>query len=108
MYIDLPLHSNTTRKKNTKQACSNIVIMDQTPNDVSSETIKLLEARLRRIEHAVCGDIGRDALVSDKATVSSRLADLERSLHQLSAKSKVAQDLLKLRTLAQAIWKYPY
>lgn len=71
--------------------------MDRTFDEVSTETIDLLEARLRRIEYAVCGEVQRETLANSKPSISTRLSDLERTLHQLTARSKVVQDLLKLR-----------
>jgi len=72
--------------------------MDEPLDKVASETIDLLEARLRRIEYAVCGEVQRETLVNTKPAIATRLADMERSLHQLAVRSNVVQDLLKLRT----------
>jgi hypothetical protein len=71
--------------------------MDNTFDKTAVETIDLLEARLKRIEYAVCGHVGDTGIPSNKPSASKRLADLEHSLHQLASKSRVVQDLLRLR-----------
>lgn len=73
--------------------------MDQTFDKTASETIDLLAARLRRIEHAVCGHIDTTSITTSDVSISAyeRLADLEHVLHGLASKSRVIQDLLKLR-----------
>ena len=71
--------------------------MENTFDKTAVETIELLEARLRRIEYAVCGQVNEATLSRSKQTVSERLGELERSLHQLASKSKVVQELLRLR-----------
>lgn len=76
--------------------------MDHPFDKTATETIDLLEARLRRIEFAVSGHV-EDTLSSNKSTATQRLADLERSLHQLASKSRTIQELLKLRS-----WSNPY
>lgn len=73
--------------------------MDNTFDKTALETIDLLEARLKRIEYAVCGHIDSATLSSDESACK-RLADLEHSLHQIASKSRVIQDLLRLRTLS--------
>jgi hypothetical protein len=73
--------------------------MDNTFDKTAVETIDLLEARLKRIEYAVCGHVGDARIPSNKLSASKRLADLEHSLHQLASKSRVVQDLLRLRKL---------
>jgi predicted hydrocarbon binding protein len=78
-------------------AVVNSRIMDHSFDQASNETIDLLEARLRRIEYAVCGEASSKTSEQAGHTISDRLAELEHSLHQLAAKSKVVQDLLKLR-----------
>ncbi|THV44214.1 hypothetical protein BGAL_0700g00040 [Botrytis galanthina] len=77
--------------------------MDNTFDKTASETIDLLEARLRRIEHAVCGHIDTTSVTSSDVSISAyeRLADLEHVLHGLASKSRVIQDLLQLHA------KYP-
>ncbi|KAA8567635.1 hypothetical protein EYC84_008108 [Monilinia fructicola] len=77
--------------------------MDQTFDKTASETIDLLAARLRRIEHAVCGHIDTTSITTSDVSISAyeRLADLEHVLHGLASKSRVIQDLLKLHA------KYP-
>lgn len=73
--------------------------MENTFDKTATETIDLLEARLRRIEYAVNGQAGdaAAAIHDSTAPVVKRLADLEQSLHQLASKSRVIQDLLTLR-----------
>lgn len=66
--------------------------MDTTFDKTALETVDLLEARLLRIEYAVGSYSG-----ASKEPASQRLADSERSLHQLASKSRVIQDLLRLR-----------
>ena len=73
--------------------------MESTFDKTATETIDLLEARLRRIEYAVSGQTGEavGSTQNSTAPVAKRLADLEQSLHQLASKSRVIQDLLTLR-----------
>jgi chromosome segregation ATPase len=70
--------------------------MDNTFDKTALETIDLLEARLKRIEYAICGHVNPATISSDE-NASKRLAELEHSLHTLASKSKVIQELLKLR-----------
>ncbi|EDN95544.1 hypothetical protein SS1G_11422 [Sclerotinia sclerotiorum 1980 UF-70] len=72
--------------------------MNNTFDKTALETIDLLEARLRRIEYAVCGHIDTTSITSSDVSISAyeRLADLEHVLHGLASKSRVIQDLLKL------------
>lgn len=70
--------------------------MDNTFDKTALETIDLLEARLKRIEYAICGHVNPATISSDE-NAGKRLADLEHSLHTLASKSKVIQELLKLR-----------
>ncbi|KAH8588103.1 hypothetical protein B0O99DRAFT_656141 [Bisporella sp. PMI_857] len=69
--------------------------MDDTFDKTAAESIDLLEARLRRIEYAVCGQTDI-AEANTKVSAMKRLAQLEHSLHQLASKSQVVQDLLRL------------
>jgi hypothetical protein len=73
----------------------NSIVMDIAFDETALETIDLLEARLKRIQYAVCGYIGEAASNNENAT--KRLADIEDSLHKLAAKSRIIQDLLNLR-----------
>lgn len=73
--------------------------MESTFDKTAIETIDLLEARLRRIEYAVCGQVDEALMSSDKGSAAQRLQNLEHSLHQLASKSRVVQDLLRLRGL---------
>ncbi|RDW62126.1 hypothetical protein BP6252_11559 [Coleophoma cylindrospora] len=73
--------------------------MEREIDQTAVHTIELLEARLRRIEHAVIGGHGMEdgaGLKSTQAPATQRITDLERMLHELAAKSRVVQDLLSL------------
>ncbi|EPE36928.1 hypothetical protein GLAREA_09091 [Glarea lozoyensis ATCC 20868] len=72
--------------------------MENTFDKTALETIDLLEARLKRIEYAVCGHIDQSALPSQKQTAVQRMGELEHSLHQIASKSSTIQDLLKLHS----------
>ncbi|KAF4621884.1 hypothetical protein G7Y89_g14459 [Cudoniella acicularis] len=72
--------------------------MENTFDQTAVETIDLLEARLRRIEYAVCGHVEDAAIAGQKTSAIKRLSSLEHSLHQLASKSRVVQDLLKLHS----------
>jgi hypothetical protein len=75
--------------------------MENTFDKTATETIELLEARLRRIEYAVCGQLDEASLSkNNNGSATQRLQSLEHSLHQLASKSRVVQDLLKLRGLS--------
>jgi len=70
--------------------------MDKDLDSTAIQTIDLLEARLRRIEYVLHGQ--RETAYPDGSkSAIQRLRDLEHVLGQLIAKSKVVQDLLKLR-----------
>jgi hypothetical protein len=71
--------------------------MENAFDKTALETIDLLEARLKRIEYAVCGHIDQFTLPSQKKTAVQRLGELEHSLHQIASRSSTVQDLLKLR-----------
>ena len=71
--------------------------MENSFDKTAVETIDLLEARLRRIEYAICGEVNTETAAANKEPITNRLGELEHSLHQLAAKSRVVQDLLKLR-----------
>jgi hypothetical protein len=70
-------------------------MMEQTFDKTAIETIDLLESRLQRIEYAT-GDT-TSLNTTNKDTAAKRVADLEYSLHQLASKSRVLQDILRLR-----------
>jgi hypothetical protein len=76
--------------------------MENTFDKTAVETIDLLEARLQRIEYAVCGQVDESALSSNKKSATQRFAALEHSLHQLASKSRVVQDLLRLRKYSES------
>ncbi|KAG9237937.1 hypothetical protein BJ875DRAFT_108811 [Amylocarpus encephaloides] len=69
--------------------------MENTFDKTALETIDLLEARLKRIEFAVCGHV-KTAIQSQKRPVVQRMSELEHTLHQLASRSRVVQELLKL------------
>ncbi|TAQ84551.1 hypothetical protein B7494_g7129 [Chlorociboria aeruginascens] len=72
--------------------------VNNTLDKTATETIELLEARLRRIEYAISGrQVEYPVPSNQQASAASRLTDLEHSLHQLASKSRVIQDLLRLR-----------
>lgn len=78
--------------------------MDNSFDKTALETIDLLEARLKRIEYAVCGHVD-EATISRGDNAAKRLADLEHSLHQLASKSRVIQDLLRLREFPDQVYR---
>lgn len=70
--------------------------MESPLNQIASNTIELLEARLRRIQYVTFGQ--QELMVTeDKIPATRRLKDLESALDQLVTKSRVMQDLLRLR-----------
>jgi len=71
--------------------------VDELSDNTASQTIALLEARLRRIEYAIRGDNEEITTTSTETSATQRLAALEKSLHNLASKSRVVQELLKLR-----------
>jgi DNA mismatch repair ATPase MutS len=71
--------------------------MESSLDQIADETIELLEARLQRIEYAVTGQRVQGAVKDDARPAIKRLEDLERSLNRLVTKSRVMQDLLKIR-----------
>ncbi len=96
--VDRPESRYQTRP-GTHSYFTNTIAMENTFDETAVETIDLLEARLRRIEYVVCGH-DEKATVTDntnKGTATQRLSDLEHKLHQLASKSRVVQDLLRLR-----------
>jgi hypothetical protein len=76
--------------------------MDNSFDHAAIQTLDLLEARLRRIEYAIGAQLNKTSTNSDEYSVTQRLARLENSLHQLASKSKVIQDLLRLRQLSHS------
>jgi hypothetical protein len=82
-----------------------MMAMDNTFDKTALETIDLLEARLKRIEYAVCGHIDEATISNNREeNAAKRLGKLEHSLHQLAMKSRVVQDLLKLREFTGLIY----
>jgi len=72
--------------------------MENTFDKTAIETLDLLEARLRRVEYAICGSVEEATSTTSKTSAVKRLGQLEHSLHQLASKSRVIQDLLKLHS----------
>jgi len=74
--------------------------------ELLTDTIALLEWRLRRLEFVLNGDTSKEQAENDTTqspanvnTVLARLRKLEQSLQQISLKSGVVSDLLTLRML---------
>ncbi|KAI9683306.1 MAG: hypothetical protein M1822_006171 [Bathelium mastoideum] len=68
-------------------------------DNISLETLELLEARLRRIEYAVTGSTERTAEPPLQApVVSARLESLEKGLAKLAQGSETTSELLQLHT----------
>lgn len=78
--------------------------MENSFDKTALETIDLLEARLKRIEYAVCGHIDQSTLPSQKKTAVQRLGELEHSLHQMASRSSTVLDLLRLRR-STTMWR---
>lgn len=73
--------------------------MDYPLDRTTIDIIEQLEARLQRIEYVTSGHLDGSVLKDDTRSASMRLRDLEQGLGQLVSKSRVVQDLLKLRKL---------
>lgn len=71
--------------------------MDHDADDTARLTLDLLEARLRQAEYTIYGHLDGNANSLKRKSVAERLHELEKGLDTITAKSKVAQDLLKLR-----------
>ena len=71
--------------------------MSSSLDKAASGTIELLEVRLQRVRYAIAGHNSENTVKESRKPASGRLEDLEHGLDQLTAKSKVIQDLLKLR-----------
>ncbi|KFY81088.1 hypothetical protein V499_00126 [Pseudogymnoascus sp. VKM F-103] len=71
--------------------------MDHDADDTARLTLDLLEARLRQAEYTIYGHLDGNANSRKRKSVAERLHELEKGLDVITAKSKVAQDLLKLR-----------
>jgi hypothetical protein len=82
--------------------------MENTFDKTAVETIDLLEARLRRIEYAICGEVDEATISTNNQSASKRLAELEHALNQLASKSRVVQDLLKLREYLRMLGRTHY
>lgn len=78
--------------------------MTKSDNEVSLDTLKLLESRLLRLEFNLAGDKDATRTASEISfstgkdqSISGRLARLESSLGQLSSRSEATSELLSLR-----------
>lgn len=71
--------------------------MDKASDDTAGLTLDLLEGRLRNIEYAINGHFDGATSSLEQKSAAQRLSDLENALDRLATKSKVVQDLLKLR-----------
>jgi hypothetical protein len=71
--------------------------MELSLDRTASDTIELLEARLQRIEYVITGRSKDGSFRDGGKSITTKLQDLEHSLDRLVAKSRVMQDLLKLR-----------
>lgn len=74
------------------------------------DTLNLLEWRLRRLEFALTGNIdnerSKEQAPSTETPVLARVKKLEHSLQQLSIKSDVVSDLIKLRMALTSLAEY--
>ena len=76
-----------------------------TDNEDAQTTLLLLEQRLRRLEYVLGATIREDTVsgtITKRAadeTIAARLSGLEHALGRFTAKSSLAQDVLKLCTL---------
>lgn len=75
----------------------NATPMDHDADDTARLTLDLLEARLRQAEYTIYGHLDGNANSLKRKSVAERLHELEKGLDLITTKSKVAQDLLKLR-----------
>lgn len=74
-------------------------------DDTARLTLDLLESRLRQAEYTIYGHLDGDTNSLKRKTVAERLHELEKGLDVITAKSKVAQDLLKLREFMPWGWR---
>ncbi|KAI9729873.1 MAG: hypothetical protein M1834_006622 [Cirrosporium novae-zelandiae] len=78
--------------------------MDNSQEDVSLETIELLEDRLRRLEYLVTGSSSlqnnhdAETTATESKPVSTRLQELDSSLRMLRSRFRSVHDLLILET----------
>ncbi|MCJ1298457.1 hypothetical protein MMC08_001247 [Hypocenomyce scalaris] len=76
--------------------------MEAQPDKTATATIELLEHRLRRIEYILSGDeeasnvLQQAAAQGKECNINARISKLEDALSNLSSKSRVIQDLLRL------------
>ncbi|PVH86714.1 hypothetical protein DL98DRAFT_450050 [Cadophora sp. DSE1049] len=81
--------------------------MEHTFDQTATETIDLLEARLRRIEFTISGQVESTSTSSNATPATQRLASLEHSFHQLASKSRVIQELLQLHSKHPDLFQAP-
>ncbi|PFH59536.1 hypothetical protein XA68_12203 [Ophiocordyceps unilateralis] len=72
--------------------------MDRPLDQTTLSTIDLLEARLLRVEHVLCGASASPTLVRHES-VTRRMADLERRFSSMLSRIRVYADLLKIYKL---------
>lgn len=73
--------------------------MENPFDETATQTIDLLEARLRRIEYVVHGqEYDHTGPEDHSESASARLERLDRALYGLTVKSKVIKDLLQLHS----------
>ncbi|PHH77139.1 hypothetical protein CDD80_907 [Ophiocordyceps camponoti-rufipedis] len=80
--------------------------MDQPLDQTTLSTIELLEARLLRIEHIICGPSASPPLVRPES-VTRRIADLERRFSSMLSRIRVYADLLKIYKLLPDFFHAP-
>lgn len=71
--------------------------MSSSLDNTASDAIELLEARLQQVRYVIAGHNSESAVKEGRKPAYGRLEDLEHGLDQLISKSKVIQDLLRLR-----------
>ena len=74
--------------------------MESPLDQTSSATISLLESRLLRIEHLLCGPSTPATTPEHYESAKQRMDDLERRFAALTSKVRVYGELLKICTKA--------
>ncbi|KAF4592368.1 nuclear distribution protein [Ophiocordyceps camponoti-floridani] len=80
--------------------------MDCPLDQTTISTIELLEARLLRIEHILCGPSASPPFVRPES-VTRRMADLERRFSSMVSRIRVYADLLKIYKLLPDFFHAP-
>ncbi|RDA95324.1 hypothetical protein CP533_3550 [Ophiocordyceps camponoti-saundersi (nom. inval.)] len=73
--------------------------MDRPLDQTTLSTIDLLEARLLRVEHVLCGPSVPPPPAARHESVTRRMADLERRFSSMLSRIRVYADLLKIYKL---------